>query len=128
TDAEMICLDGGEIVEYAPNEIIAHAGDTADFFFVNVEGEVSHHKMYGKQEIVMGVNKPGMFMGDIFILLDIPWVSTVRTNGHTKLFRMTREAFWRMMSDCHSITREVLRSAATRLRNIEGYTHQREKL
>jgi signal transduction histidine kinase len=125
---ELNCLNGGEIVEYPANSVIATAGDPAEFFFVNIQGEVSHHKMYGNQEILMGVSQPGMFMGEIFMLLDIPWVSTARANIPTKLFRMPREDFWRMLSNCHSVTREVLRTAATRLRNIEGYTHQREKL
>src|SRR5262249_28916410 len=80
TDADTSCLEGGEIIEYPANTVVLKAGDPADFFFVNIEGEVSHHKMYGNQEILMGITKPGMFMGDIFILLDIPWLSTARTD------------------------------------------------
>jgi len=125
SDDELSCLEGGEIVEYPANAILASAGDPADSFFINIEGEVSHHKMYGNQEILMGVSRPGMFLGEIFILLDIPWVSTARTNIPTKLFRLGREDFFQMLSRCHSVMREVLRTVATRLRNIEGYTHQR---
>jgi signal transduction histidine kinase len=128
SDSEIGCIDGGEIVEYAAGEVIATVGDPAEFFFVNIEGEVSHHRMYGNQEILMGISRPGMFMGEIYILLDIPWLSTARTDLRTRLFRIPRENFWSMLSLCHSVTREVLRTAATRLRNIEGYTHQREKL
>ncbi len=32
------------------------------------------------------------------------------------------------MTLCHEVAREVFRAAATRMRNVEGYTQQREKL
>src|SRR5262249_50732502 len=44
------------------------------------------------------------------------------------VFRLKKENFWRMLSTCHSVARELFRTAANRLRNLEGYSHQRQKL
>jgi C4-dicarboxylate-specific signal transduction histidine kinase len=44
------------------------------------------------------------------------------------LFRLDEESFWRMLATCQTIAREIFRSAANRMRNLEGYSQQREKL
>lgn len=128
SDDQLDCLDGAEIFEYSAGDMIVADGDPAQYFYVTVEGELSVHRMYDNQEILMGILRPGSFMGEMFILLDIPWGSTARALTRTRLLQMPSEHFWRMLGRCHSVTREVLRAAATRLRNVEGYSHQREKL
>ena len=45
-----------------------------------------------------------------------------------RLFRLNQEDFWRMLGTCPSVAREIFRTAANRLRNLEGYSQQREKL
>lgn len=122
------CLGGAEIVEYREGEVVIEDGDPAKYFYVTIEGEIAIHRMYDNQEVLMGIADKGTFIGEIFILLDMPWISTARAATRVKLLRMGSEDFWRMLSRCQSITREVLREAATRLRNIEGYSQQREKL
>jgi signal transduction histidine kinase len=76
----------------------------------------------------LGVNKPGNYLGETMLLLDIPWVATCRVSKPARLFRLDEESFWQMLTSCHTITREVFRSAASRMRNLEGYSQQREKL
>jgi CRP-like cAMP-binding protein len=83
---------------------------------------------YDKQEVLLGVNRPGMFMGEIPLLLDAPWHALVRVSKPSRLFRLNQENFWRMLSTCHSVAREIFRTAANRLRNLEGYSQQRQKL
>lgn len=76
----------------------------------------------------MATNKPGGYMGEIPLLLDAPWGAIVRVTKPTRLFRVSQENFWRMMSTCHSVAKEILQTAANRLRNLEGYSSQRQKL
>ena len=128
SDDELGCLGGAEIVEYNEGDVIIEDGDAAKYFYVTIDGEIAIHRMYDNQEILMGIADAGTFLGEIFILLDMPWISTARAKTKVRLVRMGSEDFWRMLSQCHSITREVLRETAIRLRNIEGYSQQREKL
>jgi signal transduction histidine kinase len=76
----------------------------------------------------MGVIKPGHFTGEITLLLQIAWMATARVGKPAKLFRLGEEDFWHMLSNCRSVARELFHSAAGKMRNLEGYSQQREKL
>jgi signal transduction histidine kinase len=127
-DDQLDCIRSGEVIEVAPGTILVEANAPAEFFFLNLEGEVRISRQYDQQEVLLAVNRPGMFMGEIPLLLDAPWHVMVRVSKPTRLFRLSRENFWRMLSTCHSIARELFRTAANRLRNLEGYSSQRQKL
>src|SRR5437867_2804182 len=62
------------------------------------------------------------------LLLDMPWVATCRVSKPGRLFRLNEESFWRMLTSCQTVAREIFRSASNRMRNLEGYSQQREKL
>src|SRR5207247_11406879 len=80
------------------------------------------------QSRLMGVTKAGSYMGETRLLLDIPWLAAARVSKPARLFRLDEDNFWRMLTACPSVTREVFRSASNRMRNMEGYSQQREKL
>ena len=128
TDAQLGCLDGGEVIEAPVGTMLASEGERTGFFHVILDGEVRATRTYDRQSILLGVNKPGNYLGETMLLLDIPWVATCRVSKPARLFRLNEESFWRMLTSCHAITREVFRSAASRMRNLEGYSQQREKL
>jgi signal transduction histidine kinase len=127
-DDQLDCLQRGEVIDVAPGTILVQESAPAEFFFVNLEGEIRISRRYDKQEVLLAVNKTGMYMGEIPLLLDAPWHAVVRVSKPTRLFRVNQENFWRMLSSCHSVAREIFRTAANRLRNLEGYSHQRQKL
>jgi signal transduction histidine kinase len=128
TDAQLGCLDGGEIIEVPAGTVLASDGERTGFFHVVLEGELRVSRNYDRQSILMGVTKPGSYTGETMLLLDIPWLATVRVSKPARLFRLNEENFWRMLTACPSVTHEVFRAAANRMRNMEGYTQQREKL
>ena len=91
-------------------------------------GEIRLTRIYDHQEILMGVIKPGMFTGEVTLLLDIPWLATARVGKPARLFRLGQDDFWRMLGTCRTVAREIFQSAAGKMRNLEGYSQQREKL
>jgi signal transduction histidine kinase len=127
-DDQLDCIQCGEVIEVAPGTILVEANAPAEFFFLNLEGEVRISRRYDNQEVLLAVNKPGMFMGEIPLLLNAPWHAMVRVSKPSRLFRLNQDNFWKMLSTCHSVARELFRTAANRLRNLEGYSHQRQKL
>jgi signal transduction histidine kinase len=127
-DDQLDCIRCGEVIEVSPGTILVEANAPAEFFFLNLEGEVRISRRYDSQEVLLAVNKPGMFMGEIPLLLNAPWHAMVRVSKPTRLFRLNQENFWRMLSTCHTVARELFRTAANRLRNLEGYSSQRQKL
>src|SRR5437762_1532903 len=128
TDDQLECLDGGEVIEAPVGTLLASEGERTGFFHVLLEGEVRATRTYDRQSILLGVNKAGNFLGETMLLLDIPWVATCRVSKPARLFRLDEGRFWRMMTTCHSVAREIFRSASNRMRNLEGYSQQREKL
>jgi signal transduction histidine kinase len=127
-DDQLDCIRTGEIVDAPVGSILVQENAPPEYFFLNLEGEVRISRRYDKQDVLLGVNKPGMFMGEIPLLLDAPWHAVVRVSKAARLLRFNQENFWRMLSTCRSVAREVLRTASNRLRNLEGYSQQREKL
>ena len=128
-DDKLSCLSSGEIVTASPGTKLAVEDERSQIFHVMLEGEIRITRNYDNQTILMRTLKgAGNYFGEIMILLDIPWLSTVRVTKPSRLFRLNEEGFWQMMTECDGVAREIFRAAATRMRNVEGYTQQREKL
>lgn len=128
TDAQFECLEGGEIIEAPVGGVLAVEGERTGLFHVLLEGEVRATRVYDRQTILLGVNKAGSFTGETMLLLDVPWVATIRVSKPSRLFRLDEGNFWRMLGCCPSVARKVFQLAASRMRNLEGYSQQREKL
>src|SRR5437773_7733103 len=128
TEEQLGCLDGGETIHAPLGTVLASEGERTGFFHVLLEGEVRITHVYDRQSILMAVANPGTYLGELMLLLDIPWLSTARVTKPARLFRLDEESFWRMLATCQSVAREIFRAAASRLRNFEGYSQQREKL
>jgi len=127
-DAQLGCLEGGDVIEAPPGTVLASEGERNNFFHLLLTGEVRVSRTYDRQSILLGVAKPGSYVGEVMLLLDIPWLATARVSKPARLFRLNQDQFWHMLAGCPSIAREVFRSAASRMRNLEGYSQQREKL
>jgi len=128
TDAQLGCLEPGELIEAPVGTVLAAEGERTGFFHVLLEGEVRITRTYDRQSILMAVTKAGNYMGETMLLLDIPWLAAARVSKPARLFRLDEDNFWRMLTTCQTVTREVFRAAANRMRNMEGYSQQREKL
>src|SRR6266480_20493 len=128
TDEQLGCLDGGEVIEAPVGTLLATEGERTGLFHVILEGEVRATRTYDRQSILLGVNKAGNYLGETMLLLDVPWVATCRVSKPARLFRLNQESFWQMLSTCQTVARDIFRSASNRMRNLEGYSQQREKL
>jgi signal transduction histidine kinase len=127
-DEQLGCLDGGEIIEAAAGTVLVSDGDAAEHFFILLGGELRITRTYDRQSILMAVTKPGNYLGETSILLDVAWQAAVRVSKPSRLFRIDQAHFWRMATTCPSVAKEIFRSAANRMRNVVGYSQQREKL
>lgn len=127
-DDQLDCIRRGEVIEMPPGTVLVEENAPAEFFFLNLGGEVRISRRYDDQEVLLGVNRLGMFMGEIPLLLDAPWHALVRVSKPTRLFRLDQENFWLMLGTCRAVAKEIFRTASNRVRNLEGYSSQRQKL
>jgi signal transduction histidine kinase len=128
TDAQLRCIEPGEVIESPAGMVLVSEGERSAFFFVVLEGEVRLTRTYDRQTVLMGAIKPGNYTGETTLLLDIPWLATARVARSARLFRLGEDDFWHMLSTCRAVAREIFHSAANKVRNMEGYSQQREKL
>jgi len=127
-DGQLDCIAPGEIVELAAGTVMVNEGDAHRFFYLMLDGEVQFWRSYDRQDVLMGTGRRGDMIGEMSLLLESPWSATGRVSKSTRLFRLGEDGFWQMLGSCPSVTRQVLSTAATRFRNIEGFASQREKL
>ena len=128
SDEKMSCLAPGEIIQLEARKVLVSEGEPTEFFYVVLDGELRASRNYGNQTVLLGIAKPGSFLGEVALLLDSPSVATVRALKPCRLFRLRKDDFWQMLGTCPSVAGEIFRTMATRVRNVEGYSQQREKL
>jgi len=104
-DDQLDCIRCGEVIDLPAGATLVEEEAPAEFFFLNLEGEIRISRRYDDQEVLLGVNKPGMFMVEIPLLLDAPWHAVVRVSKPTRLFRLTQENFWQMLSTCQAFAK-----------------------
>ena len=122
------CFEPGEIIQLEAGKVLMNEGDRVESFYVLLTGEMRASSNYGNQTILMGIVKPGMWFGELPLLLDSPTIATIRALKPCRLFRLGKNDFWQMLSACPTVASQIFRTMATRVRNIEGYSQQREKL
>jgi|SRR5579863_883470 len=125
---ESDCLELGEEILVPAGEFIAREGDPVNSFYVVLDGEIRLSKTYSGQDVVMAVHKAGKFFGEVPLLLDIPYFVDTEARTASRLLRYTKEQFRLLMRNCPSVAKEILRTMATRVRALEGFSQQREKL
>ena len=126
--SQRACLSTGTEIRCETGQTVVREGDPSSFFYVMLEGELRVTKFFDEQEIFLATRVPGEFVGEIPILLDIPNSVLIRAVAGSRLFRLPRAGFLDLLRTSPTVAREIMRTLAMRLRNMEGYSLEREKL
>jgi signal transduction histidine kinase len=127
-DSQRASLSTGTEVRFRQGDSVVREGDPSNYFYVMLEGELRATKFFDQQEIFLGALVPEEFFGEIQILLDVNHYVSIRAVADSRLFRLPRAGFWSLLRTSPVVAREIMRTLGTRLRNMEGYTQEREKL
>ena len=120
-------LKEGEILVFEAGERVVHEGD-ASAFYVVLEGELRVLKEVDGQEMMLATHQTGTFFGEMAILLNNAFVASGQAIGHCRVFRLSQEAFWKMLASCPTITQEIMRTMAQRTQGLETISQGRERL
>jgi signal transduction histidine kinase len=120
-------IEDGEVVEVAPGERLVNEGDSGDFYVV-LEGHLQVLKMMGDQEMLVATHPPGAFFGELPLLLGTTFIASGRAQDQVRVFRLGTAGFWKMLSHCPSVSRQIMQTMATRVQNLETVSQSREKL
>ncbi|HEY0799136.1 MAG TPA: ATP-binding protein, partial [Candidatus Baltobacteraceae bacterium] len=127
-EAGRSCLAGGKEISLRSGETLVAENSLAEHFFILLEGELRISKRYGAQEVVLGTTKPGMFFGEIQLMMETPYVATATAVRASRIFQLPQVSFWNLLRSSAAVSAEILHTLATRVRNFESYTQQRERL
>jgi len=105
---------------FAPGETIIYQGETADRFYIIVDGtvEVYYHDPHAVDTVIARLDS-GNYFGEIGLLQGSKRTASVRAITPVKLLEFDRETFSRWMSQAPASRYELWRTAAERRGNTK---------
>ena len=112
---------------FKADEILFHQGDAADSAYIIVAGEVAIdvESPGGGSTRVAKLGKD-QIVGEIGILADVPRTATVTATSQTTTLKISKELFFRMVSDFPTMAVEVMRVLAHRMETTNALLRQCE--
>lgn len=104
-----------ERMHFKPGQMLCHQGDAGDAAFIIIEGkaDITVETDEGPFKVAeVGAND---IIGEIAILIDVPRTATVTATSPVTTLKITKELFFRMVTDFPEIAVEVMRVLAQRL-------------
>lgn len=121
-------LERGDEVCVRVGERLIVEGEPADYFYVLLQGEMRVTKTVGDSEALLTTYGPGVFFGEVPILLDSPYVASSWALADCRLFRLGKEDFWQMISTCPEVNSRILRAMAQRTLRLQAFRQGQQKL
>ena len=129
TDDRMGCLEQGEAYWLESGMVNTAEGAPATHFFVVLEGEILITKRIDAgQAARVDVFGPGVFYGELPLLLGTGYPATGTALRRCHLFRLDRDAFMHLLSHCPEVLGGILQTLASRVHVLEHFAQGREKL
>lgn len=107
-----------ERLTFDPDQVLCKQGDPGDSAYVVIDGEVRisiDAPTAPTGRIDLATLGPGAIVGEIAILCDVPRTATVTSTGKTVTLRISKELFFRLITEFPQIAVEVMRELAHRL-------------
>ena len=104
-----------ERLTYQGGQRLFQQGDIGDAAYIIIDGEASVRILTDGGEIQVAELGKGDVVGEIAILCDVPRTASVEATGRLVTLRITKELFFRLVSEFPQISIEIMRELAARL-------------
>ena len=104
-----------ERLTFRPAQELFRQGDLGDSAFIVVEGEADVLVETPDGPLAVARLKRNDIIGEIAILCDVPRTATVQAVDQLITLKITKELFFRMVSDFPDMSIEIMRALAHRL-------------
>lgn len=119
--SERICFEQGHEM--------CRQGEIGDAAYVIIDGEAEVSVEGDKGSTVVATLGKNAFVGEISILTDVPRTATVTAKTKVEALRITKELFYRMISEFPQMGLEIMRVLSMRLADTtRDLTEARAKL
>jgi CRP-like cAMP-binding protein len=104
-----------ERMTFAAGQTVCAQGDAGDTAYVIISGEADVIVNTPDGPVTVAVLKDNAFVGEIAILIDIPRTATVQASTELITLEITKDLFFKMVTEFPSMAVEVMRELASRL-------------
>ncbi|HEX6140998.1 MAG TPA: ATP-binding protein [Candidatus Limnocylindria bacterium] len=111
-----------------PGELLLREGEVGDAMFVIVSGELEVTKRAGNAELPLARVGPGAIQGEIAAIEGRERAASVRALTDVEVLRVPREGLLELLAAGPEPALALLRTVLERLRALESFVRQREKL
>ena len=115
---------------FEPDEVLFHQGDQADAAYIIVAGEVAVDvESPGGGRIRVAHLGRDEIVGEMGIIGDVPRNATVTAIGRTTTLKITKDLFFRLVTDFPTMAVELMRVLASRVEHTNALLREcRDKL
>ncbi len=129
SDADLSWLvSQSEPVTLQPGDLLMEQGSYGDCAYIVLEGELEIKKHTGENEITIAMREAGEVVGEMSLLDRAPRMADVRAVRESRLLRIKKETFERLLATNPPAVLSILHTVTARLRQNEALLHQREKM
>jgi CRP-like cAMP-binding protein len=110
---KLMCF-ASERITYKSGQSLCEQGDIGDAAFIILEGAADVIVTHDAPMVVAQVGKDDI-VGEIAILVDIPRTATITATNELTALKITKDLFFRMITDFPEMGVEIMRVLAQRL-------------
>lgn len=104
-----------ERLTYQADHVLCRQGDLGDAAYIIIDGEAAVRIATSSGEIEVARLGRGDVVGEIALLCDVPRTATVTAIEKLTALKITKEVFFRLISEFPQIAIEIMRELAARL-------------
>jgi signal transduction histidine kinase len=128
SDEQLASVERGSEMRLKTGDYVKRAGDPPDGFYVVIEGAIEWTSKVRGQDVFVQSLTAGEFWGHELLLTGKPYPVSGRAVTDVRLYVLETEVFWRMLSDCPSILRNLVAIVVERFGNLGEAERQHAKL
>ena len=128
SDEQLQSVERGSEIRLRPGDYVKRAGDPPDGFYVVIEGRIEWTSRTREQDVYVQSLEAGEFWGHELLLTGKPYPVNGRAATAVRLYVLETDDFWRMLSDCPSILRNLVAIVVERWGNLGEAEQQHARL
>ncbi|MEO1147357.1 MAG: ATP-binding protein [Cyanobacteria bacterium J06638_22] len=120
--------DRAEELHFPAGTQLVEEGSDPNGFFILLKGKVSITRKSDGVDMPIGQREAPAFFGEIPVLTDSPVLVSVHTLTDSYFYRLNCCDFLTLLHECRGFERSIFREVSRRLRGLESFIRNREKM
>ena len=104
-----------ERLKFRADEELFHQGDIGDSAYIVIGGQADVLLSTDRGQVGVSTVKRNDIVGEVAILCDVPRTATVKAKEDLEVLKISKDLFFRMISEFPQMSVEIMRELASRL-------------